>query len=327
MRQRTKTGLTAAVVLAAVYALGAVAPAQAANDCTLIASGQVLELQGPCVTDETIIVPDGKTLDGNGHAITAIDPSGDHFRGAVVANGGNDAHVTDVTVTADDLANACDGGDDRLRGILLEGASGSITRSRIIGINQGPSGCQEGNAIEVRNEPFDGSHPDIVKVEIAHNEVDAYQKTGIVANGDVDVDVHHNVVGISATQQNLAANGIQLGFGALGSVTHNRVKGSQWMGTSAWAATAVLLVEAGPAEVSQNNIRGNSGVALYIASDAATVVNNRVFDEGSDHPNASDFGVVVSGSDNDVRNNKVRGFDIPYWGVADGDNKAIPSPM
>ncbi len=315
------------LVAMAVIAILPAGSAGATTTCTFTTVGTTMTLDADCTTDTTILVPAGFTLDGDGNTITAVDPVAGHFLGAVIKNAGTVAHVTNLTVTASGLANVCDGGDDRLRGILFDGAAGSITKSTVIGINQGASGCQEGNAIEVRNEPFDGQHPGTLKVEIAHNVVDSYQKTGIVANGDVDVDIHHNVVGASATQENLAANSIQIGFGALGSVTHNQIDGNQWKGTSDWAATAILIYDASPGvEVSQNNIGGNSDVGVYVFADGSVVNNNRVFDQGADHPNSGyDIGIGSYG-DNSVTNNKVRGFDDPYDGLADlGSNKVIPA--
>ncbi|MBN1121560.1 MAG: right-handed parallel beta-helix repeat-containing protein [Anaerolineae bacterium] len=297
----------------------------AANTCTFNEKGATWRLDSDCTTDETILIPDGITLDGVNHEITAVDPSGGHFVGAVVQNEGSTAYVTRLHINTADLANVCDSGDDRLRGIMFEGASGSITHSTIVGINQGASGCQEGNGIEIRNEPFDGTHPGTITVEISHNTVEDYQKTGIVANGDVEVSIHHNAIGKSATQENLAANSIQLGYGALGSVTQNIIDGNQWMGTSDWVATAILIYEADVVDVSNNNIGGNSDIGLYIYADNGTYDNNRIFDEGADHPNSGyDYGLGNWGADNTVTNNKVRGFDVPYDGVEDGTNKTIP---
>ena len=320
--------LLGAVILALALLL-APQPALAANDCTFTDTGSALVLQGDCTTDATIIIPDGYTLDGNGYAITAVDPSDDHFRGAVVANEGAEAHVTNLTVTAEDLSNACDAGVDRLRGIMFKGASGSITHNTVVGMNQGPSGCQEGNAIEVRNAPFDGTHPNTQAVEIAHNDVADYQKTGILANGDVDANVHHNDVGASATQENLAANSIQLGFGALGAVHHNAIDGNQWLGTSNFAGSAILIVFTGEVDVSQNNVRGNSDVGLFIATDSGNYFDNRIFDEALDAPNSSyDIGVLnYFGSNNvTITNTKVRGFETPYYNVDGDHNIVIASP-
>lgn len=206
--------------------------------CSFTEENTSLYLAGDCDTEETILIPDGFTLDGRGYTITAVDPFNGHFLGAVVTNQGTTAHVKNLIVTAF-LNSFCDDGIDRLRGIMFVGASGSITFNTVTNLNQGSSGCQEGNAIEVRNTPLDGSsHPDTQTVEIAHNIIEDYQKTGIVANGDVDVMIHHNSVGDSATQEYLAANSIQLGFGATGSVKHNNIDGNQWMGPTAYTCNS-----------------------------------------------------------------------------------------
>ncbi len=327
MRYPWRLLLAFALAVGTLASLG-VPGAGATTDCTFTTSGTTMKLDGDCTTDDTIIIPDGFTLDGRGHTITAVDPAGGHFTGAVVQAGGSTAHITNLVVEASGLANVCDGGDDRLRGIMFEGASGSITHSTVRNINQGPSGCQEGNAIEVRNAPFDGTHPNTQTVEISHNVVEDYQKTGIVANGDVSVVVSHNDIGESATQDNLAANSLQIGFGATGSATHNWIDGNQWKGTSDYAATAILIYQADGVNVSKNNIRGNSDIGIYIYGNNGTYNNNRVFDEGADHPNSSyDYGIGNWGSDNEVTNNKVKGFDVPYDGVTGGKNKSIPGPQ
>lgn len=313
----------AATTAAMLMAAGSAA---AETNCTFETSGDTKALEGDCVTDETIGVPDGMTLDGNSHTITGQDPEGGHFTGAVVANEGDEAYVTDLRVTVAGLTNACDSGADRLRGIMFESASGAITRSEVTGINQGPSGCQEGNAIELRNAPFVAPAVNPVTVAIERNTVDEYQKTGIVANGNVDVEISHNKIGDSATQANLAANSVQLGFGALGSIEHNQIEGNQWLGASDYAAAAVLLYL--PSEgvtVAKNNIGGNSDAGIYAYGSGLTIDNNRVFDAGADGPHG-DYGIVDLG-ENDVTNNKVRGFDEAYYGVSGGKNKTIPGPQ
>ena len=64
-----------------------------AMPCSFTTSGTTMTLNGDCTTSASIIVPDGFTLDGNSFTITGVDPVGDHFRGAVVRNGGLVAHV------------------------------------------------------------------------------------------------------------------------------------------------------------------------------------------------------------------------------------------
>lgn len=321
-----KRVILVSVVLLVVGCLGQAAGAM--TDCTFTTVGTTMFLDDDCTTDATILIPDGMTLDGKRHMITAVDPAGG-FVGAVVGNAGSIAHVKRLTVTASGLANVCRSGDDRLRGIMLEGASGSITHSTVVGINKGASGCQEGNAIEVRNAPFDGSHPAPVKAVVAHNKVLDWQKTGILANGDVIVSIHHNKVYESATQANLAANSIQFGFGALGIATHNHVEGNQWEGwspASDFAGSAILTFEADAVYVSKNNIRGNSDVGIFILSDSGLYHHNRVFDQGVDL-GGYDVGIWDLG-DNIVVRNKVRGFDVPHLGVdLRGSDTKIPRPQ
>lgn len=313
-------------------------PVYAITDCTFTTVGTTMTLDANCTTDATISVPDGFTLDGDKHTITAVDPAAGHFVGGVIENAGTVAHVKNLRITTSSLANVCDGGADRLRGILFDGASGSIINNRVSNINQGASGCQEGNAIEIRNSPFatfgceleDGDcHPDTQTVQIIKNKITNWQKTGIVANGDVDVFIQNNKIGASATQLNLAANSIQLGFGAIGTVSHNQVEGNQWCGAlTGETATAILLFISDAAKVNQNNIHGNSDTGIFIFEDAAFVENNRVYDDrkiGDCLLSEFDVGIWDFLGGNTITNNKIRGFDTPLIGFPIGDNKVIPS--
>jgi parallel beta-helix repeat protein len=248
-----------------------------------------MKLDADCTTDETIFIPDGFTLHGDGHTITGIDPPAGHFVGAVVQNGGATANVNRLTVTVSGLVNTCDAGVDRLRGILFEGASGNITNSTVLNINQGASGCQEGNGIEVRNEPFDGTHPATKVVRIKNNVVTAYQKTGIIANGDVSVNIEDNTVTGLGPVNYIGQNGIQLGFGALGNVEKNVVSGNVYTPQTA----------------------ASSGILLFTAGDGVKVVNNKVDD--------NDVGIWLNGANSGrVRNNKVKGST--YDGIALDDS-------
>ncbi|MDO8628309.1 MAG: right-handed parallel beta-helix repeat-containing protein [Nanoarchaeota archaeon] len=300
--------------------------ASATTTCTFTTSGTTMTLDSDCTTDSTIFIPDGMTLDGAGHTITAVDPVAGHFLGAIIKNAGSTASVHHLGVTASALANVCDGGNDRLRGIMLEGASGTIEHNTINAVNQGPSGCQEGNSIEVRNTPFDGTHPATVTVEVAHNVITDFMKTGIVANGDVLVNIHHNDIGASATQADLAANSIQVGFGGQGTVTQNHVAGNQWLGASDFSATAILLFDVDQVDVSKNIIGGNSDVGIYVFGDSCTIDNNKVSDNGVDGAHG-DYGIFNDGTGNSITNNKVSGFDTPYENVIGGGNKVTPGPQ
>ncbi len=239
------------------------------SSCSFAIAGATMTLAADCATDATITILSGFTLNGNDHTITAVDPGGGHFVGAVVRNGGDQANVENLTVAASNLTIACDAGDNRLRGILFQGASGSITNNTVIDINQGASGCQEGNGIEVRNAPFDGTHPNTQVVVIAGNTVTNYQKTGIVANGDVAVVVTGNTTTGAGPVPYIAQNGIQVGFGGVGEVSGNTISANFYTGCShqaaamtgcvPYTATGLLLydVDANSVKTNNNMLREN----------------------------------------------------------------------
>lgn len=219
---------------------------------------KIRTLLGDCTTDQTITVEDQWTLDGDGHSITAIDPVGGHFLGAIIKNAGATANVTDLTVTASGLANVCDSAgppDTRLRGILFDGAGGSITNNTAVDVNQGASGCQEGNAIEVRNAPFDTTGTDVM-VTISGNTVSGYQKNGITANGSVAATIIGNTVTGAGAIDYIAQNGIQIGFGSTATVQGNTIIGNNYTPKS-WLACGLLYYASDGVRASKNVFAGN----------------------------------------------------------------------
>lgn len=258
-----------------------------------------LDLNSDCWTTETILAPDDYTLKGNGYTITALDPAGGHFLGAVVANAGASMNVQNLTVTADRLANVCDADPNWLIGILLENASGKIVNNRVAGINQGTSGCQKGSGIVVLNVDDGTTFPSYTtatvgqaRAEIARNVVDDCQKRGIAAFGNLDASIHHNQVGDSATQANLAANSVQLDWGATGSVNYNTITGAS-----------------------------DYGIHITEWSTGVRVMFNRVSDYGNPD-GAYDSGILVYGNGSQLLLNVVCGFQTP---AEYGDN-AVSSP-
>lgn len=235
-----------------VAKIGEEAPA---TTCTFTTVGTTMTLDGDCTTDATILVPNGFTLDGAGHTITAVDPAGGHFLGPVVRNAGATAHVTNLTVTTSNLSNVCDDGANRLRGIMFEGASGTIAHNQVLNINQGASGCQEGNAIEVRNAPFDAGGTDVL-VWISGNTVTNYQKTGIVANGSVAATIIGNVVMGAGPINYIAQNGIQIGFGGTAIVKENDISGNYYTPKS-FVSCGLLMFDSDGVRASQNHYANN----------------------------------------------------------------------
>jgi hypothetical protein len=209
-------------------------------------------LQSDCTTDHTIHVPNGWTFNGNAYTITGVDPAGDHFHGAVIQGdaGIDPVIVENLGVTVDALSNTCDADADRLRGILFDGVGGSIHDNEVTGINQGASGCQEGNGIEVRNEPFTKGGVD-KSVTILRNTVTDYQKGGIIVNGSVAATIRNNTVVGAGPVNYIAQNGIQVAFGATATVRTNSSSRNNYP-PKAFVACGLLIYQADGVNVSNN---------------------------------------------------------------------------
>jgi nitrous oxidase accessory protein NosD len=304
-----RASLVRAGVPALLFVLAA-GGAAAETTCRFDLTGQTLRLLDDCVTDASLEVPDGTTLDGGGHAVFAIDPQGGRFQGGVIVARGRWAAVVNLRVAAQGLEDGCETGARRLRGIYFDGAGGVISNNVVSAIFKRESACEEGHAIEVRNTERGGR----IAVDIGYNTVDLYQKSGIVVTGAADAWVHHNLIGASAQQAILPANGIQLGPGAGGVIELNTIRGNS--SSTETAGTAVLLARTAPgAIVRANSITGNADVGIYVLADEATIEGNELTDTGVD--GAHDIGIGNYGSYNRVRDNMVRGFATRYQGVAD----------
>jgi hypothetical protein len=274
-----------------------------------------MRLDGDCYTNGTIYIPDGMTLDGQGHSITGAEiyTSG-RFEGAVVANAGSTAHVRNLTVKAAGLIAFCHEGLDRLMGILFHGASGSIINNTVTDIYEYHSDCDEGGGIIVEKPPYDGTGADRDTVLVRNNTVTDYQKAGIVGNGDVYVDIVSNDVGESISQDYVAAIGIQLGFGATGLVSRNDVEGNQYKRSLFSLGSGILVYEADVVEVSNNKVGGNSDDGIVTYSDDGLFEKNTVVDINPDHPNTrDDRGLVDYGTGNVWIKNTVEGFEQPFF--------------
>ena len=165
--------------------------------------------------------------------------------------------IKNTTVQASNLRTACDDGVDRLRGILFDGARGTITNNVVTNVEQSPNGdgCQEGNAIEVRNAPFTKAGADL-SVVITNNMITQYQKSGIVANGWVAATIRNNSVTGDGPVNFIAQNGIQVGFAATAVVKMNTSSGNYYTPKSDLACE-FLIYQADGVSASGNNFFNN----------------------------------------------------------------------
>lgn len=273
-----------------------VASARAESTCRFNRQGDTLRLAADCQTDQTLFIPAGLTLDGQGHRVRAVDPPGGSFSGAVVRNEGSRANLKRLVIDAGNLLPVChptEPEDLRMRAVLFMGASGSITDNRIVAVNQGESGCQEGIGIEVRAGDA-GERP---RVLIRGNHIQNFQKTGIFVRGSIDVDVHFNYVSGEGPVSFIAQNGIQLRDAVRGELKFNHVSGTIYTGSEV-SATGILLNDGASLEVSSNHVVDTDVGIRLLSVSGAEVHGNLIAAATYD-------GVTVDGSDGPTTHNRI----------------------
>ncbi|MGH9732965.1 MAG: right-handed parallel beta-helix repeat-containing protein [Candidatus Acidiferrales bacterium] len=193
----------------------------------------------------------------------------------------------------------------RLIGILYQDASGNIRHNAIrrMSLSASLNGCQSGNGIEVQTSPGNSS-----SLRIEDNSVQTYQKNGITANDDgTMVAIRGNVVtGIGPTP-GAAQNGIQVGFGAKGTVDGNIATDNVWSSCLSLqqcesSATGILVFQSDGVEV-RDNVVGTNQVGIFIGGGKARVDQNEVFNS-----QVLD-GIVLSGDKNEARENRIAHSD------------------
>lgn len=200
--------------------------------------------------------------------------------GAVTGSGTVYVTVSGVTV---------DGGDRQLAarrgvGLLLRNVRGAVTETTVenmaIGGNETMGILAYGDS----------------DVRIADNVVDGYERGGIGANGDggahpsPSVTIANNDL-TGSTGGGWAPNGIQVGYGATGTVRGNVLADHRWEGT-AWNASGILVFESDGVHVLDNHV-SNSDRAIGTgawgwfadSTDGTRVVGNTVAE--------ADIGITV----------------------------------
>jgi len=210
-----------------------------------------------------------------------------------------------------------------LIGISFQNASGGLDHIAVRNFKLATSlnGCQSGTGIFVQSGNGGTS-----TVEIDHCTVHDFQKNGITADekGTVTIIRRNVVTGLGPTT-GAAQNGVQIGFGAAGSIADNVVTNNVWapctaIATCATVATNILVTQSDGVEVSGNTagiaqvnifVHGNNAATernetfatavfdgIRIHGDQSRVRQNRVF-------NGAESGIFLSGNNNVVVNNVI----------------------
>ncbi len=237
--------------------------------CVGTTSGTTFTLTADCVTTVPLIMPDGYTLNGAGHTITANDPADGVFKGGIVTNAAPGATMTIQNLTvrgpAGGFKTDC---APLLTGIFFNDASGSVTNVTVRDITQ-HSGCILG--LGIRADGITAART----VTLTDVTVTGYQRGGLVASGSMTMNVSGSTVGppddaAGRPAQNAVQYSILNGNRASGSVTNSTVVGLYYPGDV--ASTAFLLLGAANVTLERNTITGTgTQVGVYVTSNSTGI--------------------------------------------------------
>jgi hypothetical protein len=235
------------------------------------------------------------------------------------------AGAHDVRILAFRIAGPGGGGCDSIgEGVLvnLEG-SATIAGNHITNIRDEPfGGCQNGVGIQVGSYSITGNVSSPAQATISYNLIDKYQKGGIVVNEPTSyAQIDHNVVRGVGPSQDIAQNGIQVGFVARADVFNNSVSGNSYVGPAdaEWDAAGILLTDLAVPQtviVRSNDVSANDNGIWLTGSDTTDisggigptlqqrVASNRSHDNRFDGLFADEFT-----AQNQIRSNTMAGND------------------
>ena len=327
----------ASVLLATVVPIGLVGGVQVANavpstlgPCTGNLTGTIFTLTAACTTTAQIAVPTTiTTIVGGGFTITAHDPTGGNFNGAVLTNTspGQSMTIENLTIQGNGFAVDC---AVSLFGILFSDASGSVSNVKVLDISQ-HDGC--GSGLGIRANAVAGTPR---TVTITNTVVSGYNKAALVASGMMTMNVSASTLGPpDRTNPTLlpSQNGVQYGgvgpnAGAGGSVTGSTIYGSGF-GNASDQGTAFLLFGAKNVTLSGDTITGagtDVGVDVSSASTGVVVTRNQIGRTAPDMPDSLGVGVnVEAGSAATVSCNTFSGWQTDIVGATQAVCVTTPS--
>jgi nitrous oxidase accessory protein NosD len=247
--------------------------------------------------------------------------SGDPIAAAILVK--DAAHVDIRGLIVDTANNGIAECSPDLIGILYQNSSGNIEHNAVRNtkLPAALNGCQSGNAIVVQSLGGDTS-----QVSIDANSIHDYQKNGITGNeAGTEVSISDNVVTGLGPTAGAAQNGIQIGFGAKGSVVRNTVTDNVWspcvsLTNCTTNATGILVFESDDVRVGHNSV-ATTQVGIYAGGQNGKVEANRIsnslvlvgIDVAGDNnlanrdevTNSGQAAILVEGNNNKVQDNEI----------------------
>jgi hypothetical protein len=222
--------------------------------------------------------------------------------------GGANVTINDLTVDGGgNNINTC--GTD-LIGIYFQNASGKVAHSSVLNevLPSGFTGCQSGEGIFVESGGGNST------VTVSNTLVENYQKNGITGNEvGTTLTVNNNTIVGQGPTTGAAENGVQIAFGAKGSITSNTVANDIWAPDTNTdpgdAASGILVYASKGVSITANQVT-NTQFGIALAGDSvngkanASVVSQNIV--GSTHI----FDAIdVCGNNNTVSSNTINGAD------------------
>ncbi|MFJ5925023.1 putative Ig domain-containing protein [Kitasatospora sp. NPDC092948] len=281
----------------------AAAPASAAvvdirTVCTAsTTSGTTITLTGDCATTDNLTIPDGFTLNGAGHTITATDPSlAAPLADAVLGNavGATTMNIENLTIQGNYLPRDPD--DSRTNaaffGIRFLSASGSVSNVTVTGITRHQT-YNFGVGILV-----DATSGAAQTVTVTGAQVSNFQKNGLVANGNATMNVTGSTLGPPdmtiplpppPITGNIAQNSVQY-FNSSGTFANNSVV-TYTANNSVSSSTGMLVFTANNVTIDHNTISGPNGadVGINVTGGTNIVISYNNITRSPIQPPLNDF--------------------------------------
>ena len=248
--------------------------------------------------------------------------SGNPIAAIILVDGASRVDLTNLTI--DGVNNNIGGCAPNLIGIYYRNSSGKADSVAVRNVRLVPTlaGCQSGLGIFAQSGNGGSS-----KVQVLNSSVHDFQKNGITGNEPgTEINVKGNSVSGDGPSPIIAQNGIQIGFGAKGTVDGNSVNNVIYtpcisVNVCAASSTGILVFDpASPVRISNNNV-ANTQTGIYLQANKAEAGNNtvfqtRIFDgiaivgdrntvNGNSISNSDESGVFVQGNKNEVNGNTI----------------------
>ena len=213
--------------------------------------------------DEQVVIDKSLTIQGQGDA-TIIKPSqatsnnfqlfsrkaGGSANTAAIVVANADATIKNLKIDGSQISSVPSGAT-MFVGILYRGVNGTIDSVTVEEIN-----IVNGNAIYL------SSMGNEVEVEVKGCTISNFYKNGITSNYEgLTVNIHNNNITGSGLLNGVAQNGIQVGFGATGSVEENTISDVAYTGED-YEATGVLFIDS--SGTAKDNIVTNCQAGIVV---------------------------------------------------------------